>query len=147
MKKYLLYLFTLLTVVSCEGPMGPPGPQGSANWNVINMYVTPAMWEPFYDSNNLFLYYRCIADVPELTQYIYNNGLCIVYRKVIDGNVEVQEPLAKIIYNEEGDGYLWEQSVVYDFSPGEIAFYVQSSDFGDESLTPPRMDFRVVLMW
>ena len=65
----------------------------------------------------------------------------------MDGSVEVQEPLTKIIYNEEADGFLWQQAIVYDFSPGEIAFYVQSSDFGDENNRPPRMDFRVVLMW
>ena len=153
MKKIFLSLFALLIIASCEGPMGPPGrqgpegPAGSANWKVVNLYVSPSMWEPIYDSNRLFLYYRCIADVPELTKFIYDEGLCIVYRKAIDGNIEVQEPLTKIIYNEEADGFLWQHAIVYDFSPGEIAFYVQSSDFGDESNRPPRMDFRIVLMW
>jgi len=157
MKKYILSLFALLAIISCEGPMGPRGPQGppgpagedgyGINWSVVNLYIAPNMWKAFYDNNGLFLYWRCIADVPELTKFIYDEGLCIVYRKTMDGKVEVQEPLTKIVFNEEANGYLWQQAIVYDFSPGEVAFYVQSSDFGDENNRPPRMDFRIVMIW
>jgi hypothetical protein len=152
MKKFFLFLIVSLFMFSCEGPEGPRGPKGesvdpSAYWDVIPLTVYSHQWVPVFDANNLFLHYKCILDLPELTEYIFNNGMCIVTIKLVDENdFLVQQPLPYVLYGDYADGTLWEQTVDYDYSSGSIGFYVKYDDF-NENVRPETMDFRVTLLW
>ena len=157
------YIFSLLAVVlffaSCEGPMGPRGPQGSQgegmNWEIIDLTATPSGWERVYDRNGLFLEYRCIFDLPEMSEFVYDKGAYLTYVRLPEGNSEIQQILPVTIDNEY-NGYFWQRTIecnyMYEFERGmvksTIAIVVRDSDFneGAENL-PGRMNFRVVLMW
>ena len=165
MKNLISLLAVILLLASCEGPMGPRGPQGpqgkpgepgeGVSWDIIPLTVRPGDWVKIYDNNNLFLYYQCIIDLPEMDEFVYDKGLYITYIRLPEGNNEVQRILPYTFYNET-DGQLWQRTIdcdyMYQFSGGKvkstIALYVKDSDFYDGNANRPgRMDFRVVLMW
>jgi len=160
--KKIIFLFAAVALLlsSCEGPRGPMGPQGpqgeGMNWEIINLTVNQSSWESFHDQNGLFLHYRCILDLPELDEFIYDKGTYITYIRRPEGNNEVQQLLPVTYYNEDEDGYLWERTVDCDYMyervngrvKSSIAIYVKDNDFYEGSENRPgRMNFRVVLMW
>ena len=159
--KKIIFLFATIALLlsSCEGPrgpMGPQGPQGEMNWEIIDLTVNPSSWEPFYDSNKLFLHYRCILDLPELDEFIYDKGTYITYIRHSEGNNEVQELLPAISNHENEFGDLWTRTINCDYMykrtggtiKSSIAIYVKDNDFYEGSENRPgKMKFRVVLMW
>ena len=136
MKKICLFLVIASMFVSCQQEEDP-----AVLWKVINLEVKQADWSADTDANGLNRYYFCGFDMPEITPYVYAQGLVQVYN-VRDN---VQQVLPCVRHYENTAGHTWTQTVDADFSTGNMIIYVTNSDFLGG--TPPAMSFRVVLMW
>jgi hypothetical protein len=134
MKKLFLLFALIPLLISCDNDQ-------DTSWNVVNVSVSQANWIPHVDGEGLNLYYSCTLAMPEITSFIYEQGLVQVYYLVSGA----QEVLPYVRHYENLAGARWTQTVDYDYSVGSMTVYVTSSDFFEE--LPSAMDFRVVLMW
>jgi hypothetical protein len=157
MKRVLILLITALTLSSCQGPAGrdgldgKDGKDGSVNWFISNVTVNSTQWQLVSDGgqNALNSYFRAEVSIPELTEFVYENGnvFCYMFQNV-DG-VEVQTLLPFTVPYGESNGeleYLWTETYACDFAVGSVVFYVNYSDFFTEK-RPPSTSFRIVLNW
>jgi len=136
MKKILLLFVIVSMFVSCQKETST-----DTKWNVVNFGINQANWIKNFDVDGLNPFYSCLVDMPEITSYIYSQGLVQIYC-VLDG---AQQVLPYVRHYENIDGFKWTQTIDADFAAGSIKVYVTDSDFmGD---VPPAMDFRVVLLW
>ena len=143
MRKILYFLFALLIITSCEGPMGPPGPQGDdaiANWKIIDIDIPK--WE--LDETGTFFYAH--ISVPELTDFIYTDGVVMAYHETVSNNGNYKTPLPYTRYNQETDGYLWSELLDFTFNPGWVTFYSNPSDFFT-GIKPDPVYLTLALIW
>jgi len=110
-------------------------------WNVVNFGINQADWSKSVDVDGLNPFYSCLINMPEITSYIYSQGLVQIYY-VLDG---AQQVLPYVRHYEDALGNKWTQTIDADFTAGSIKVYVTDSDFNGG--VPPAMDFRVVLLW
>jgi hypothetical protein len=174
MKKLLFILASTLILAACEGPMGPPGPQGlpgapgqngqdgrdgqngyngkdgeGTNWTRRKITINPDSWTVMNgnpgDLNTFFF-----ASVPwnELTQYIYDNGSVVAYIENYDG---VKNGMPFVLHRGEkddnGNDILWTETYDFDFSPGELGFYLTYSDFSTRIRPDKPVDFYIIMFW
>jgi len=137
MKKILLLFVIVSMFVSCQKETTV----SDTKWNVVNFGINQTNWVRSVDSEGLNPYYSCLIDMPEITPYIYNQGIVQIYI-VFDG---VQQVLPFVRHNEDIDGAQWTQTIDADFAAGSIEVKVIDSDFSGSK--PSAMDFRVVLLW
>ncbi len=81
-----------------------------------------------------------------LTQYVYNYGSGIAYIQTDNG---VKNGMPFVLHKGEASAdreFLWTQTYDFDFTPGEIGFYVTYSDFST-AIRPGAETFHVVLFW
>ncbi|MGF7141088.1 hypothetical protein [Roseimarinus sediminis] len=77
--KWILILASALFVASCTGPAGMDGIDGRdgrdgiANVGAAIYDVDPSSWTGNIDG------FTCVLDVPEISQYVYENGAVLVY--------------------------------------------------------------------
>jgi len=139
MKKICLFLVIAASMfISCQQEEEE---DPAVFWKVINLEVKQADWSVGTDADGLNRCYLCGVDMPEITPYIYTQGVVQVYN-VRDN---VQQVLPCVRHYEDTAGNLWTQTIDADFSTGNMIIYVTNSDF--QGGTPPAMSFRVVLMW
>ncbi|MGV8094530.1 MAG: hypothetical protein AB2L24_21970 [Mangrovibacterium sp.] len=142
MKKLILFLFTAVLAASCEGPAGPMGPPGEgANWEVTDFNITS--WDRDAQGGFFFKHYT----FHQLDDFIYNDGIVIAY---IEFNGAYQTPLPYTRYREEvigGEAYRWSELIDFEYTVGEITFYLTPSDFDTVAETPAPARIRVVLLW
>ena len=110
-------------------------------WDVVNFGISQSNWIKSVDNQGLNPFYSCLIDMPEITPFIYSQGLVQIYY-VMDG---AQQVLPYVRHYEDSLGNQWTQTIDADFTTGTIKVYVTDSDFN--GATPPAMDFRVVLLW
>lgn len=159
MKRIARYSLIIIAaaLTACIGPQGPQGPQGeqgepgiSTQWEVINLTVPTDDWELVSSTDGTNPYYRAKFDVPELDDFIYDQGLTKCYIEFNRGtNNAYQQELPYVRHFEayENDQQIiWTQTVDYDFGIGFVNVYVTFSDFFVDE-RPETMDFRLVLMW
>jgi len=146
MRKAILLFFVAVLAAACEGPMGPPGRDGepgldgaNTNWKIIDIDVLSRQWQVDIDANGNRFYFAQF-NVPELTQFIYDNGTVLAYYE-LNG---VQQPLPYTRHNGD-NGYYWTRTIDFEFTTKSMTFYVTDSDFADDP--PPTIYFRVVLLW
>ena len=157
-------IFSLLTLAvilfaSCEGPAGRDGRDGVdgfVNFNIIDLEVNSNQWQfSNLDNNNFF---TASFDMPEIDQYIYDNGLVQVYREYETGTsraVQLLLPSTRHIeypyYDEEGNEWwgFYTETTDYEYGVGRLNIFYTASDFDYEInyYTPDFMHFRVVIMW
>ncbi len=145
--KNTIYFFSLITILSltaCEGPMGPPGQDGQDGWaNIYVQYYTIKSWT--LSENGTFFY--ADVDCPQLTKFVYDDGVTMAYIATKENNILVQNPLPWDLYrSNDANEIFWTETISFDITQGHVRFYYEPSDFVTET-TPPQCEFKVVLMW
>ncbi|MGI6047139.1 MAG: hypothetical protein ACOYEG_03910 [Petrimonas sp.] len=120
-------------------------------WKIINITAKKADWKWIEKVGR----YEAIYDLPELTEFIYENGAAIGYVFLGTQNVdEVQKPLPFVhTYSEtdeEGNTVFYTETISCDFAlgtPSTVAFFIQASDLFRADQYLADYNFRVVLIW
>ena len=150
-----LLLLTMLIGYSCSDD--DPVQQIDFNetqWEVVPISIKKADWTWYEDTRR----YEAIVDLPELTKFIYENGVQFGY--VFTGEQGVDERQIMLphlfTYYEEVDpdgnpDLVYTETISCDFklgSPSTVTFYIQTSDLFpiNEDFVIDR-NFRVVLVW
>ena len=144
MKKLIFLLIIPFFALACEGPMGPPG---YANLWVNYYTVESNRWilDGNPDAYGSYYYYR--INIPQLTDYVYDDGSVVVY---LDYSDDVQAILPSTVNHGKdvnGYDYLWEERFDCEISPGYIDVLVTRSDFRTKDNRPDTYRFKVVLSW
>ncbi len=155
MKKLLLFMLAALTLVSCEGPQGRPGQDGFVNFKIIDLQINQSEWTYSNVADNN--YYIATFDMPEITPYIYNNGVVQVYREYNTGsNNAIQTLLPQTRHNEYFDATAnawgtFTETVDYEYGVEFMSIVYTASDFAytdnPANFRPDAMHFRVVIQW
>ncbi len=154
MKKLLLLLVAACTLTGCyiEGPAGPPGRDGFVNFKIIDLQINSSEWGYSGEANNNYFY--ATFDMPEITPYIYNNGLVQVYREYNTGTTNAtQILLPQTRHNEtqiNDNWFFFTETIDYEYSVGSVSIFYTVDDFDYEintSFVPEDMHFRAVIMW
>lgn len=153
MKKLLFCLSIVWISFACEGPegpMGPAGPQGrpgqGANWYTTAITVHADEWILKGNPGDLNSYFCVYKPLDRLTDYVYRYGSVIAYIETDNG---VKNGMPFVLHQGEQSGnseFLWTQTYDFDFTTGEIGFYVTYSDFST-AIRPGTETFHVVMFW
>jgi hypothetical protein len=117
---------------------------------VDNINVRPDDWRmALLDDGRLDHYYFDV-DLPELDDYLIDNGLYYTYWKYEESQRWVQEGEGAVMYksfvDEKGKTVYYSESITCDYSLGKMRINFRTSDFWDvkpsETLT-----FRFVVLW
>jgi hypothetical protein len=149
MKKALFLLLFIPFLISCEQE-----PEAT-NWSIVNVSIQASDWteEWTVDANNNITnrFYYCTIAMPEISNFIYTQGLVQAYytwQNPLHTSDKYQQLLPCVRHYEEIQNntlFRWTTTTDYTYTPGYLTFYVTNSDFAQ--ITPPAMDFRIVLMW
>jgi len=121
-------------------------------WEIINITVNVNDWEWNAD----FAQWEAIYNLPELDEFIYENGAQLGYVFIGQQGVnEVQKLLPYVDTYYAGDDengipiYFTETiSVDYQFgNPSTVAFYIKDSQLAQDDGAPQLYNFRIVLIW
>jgi len=98
-------------------------------------------WRIGTDDSGDYFYYE--FNEPNLTQYIYENGVMQAFLLMNEGNLT---PLPFNDYWVNGD-YMWTEQVTCELKPGLVTFILKYSDHITDE--PPHYDytFRVRFLW
>ncbi len=156
MKKLLYILTTAALFIACEGPQGPVGPKGqdgkdgkdgeSANWYSTSITVHQNEWILNGNPGDLNSYFYAYKPLSQLTDYIYERGSVIAYIETEEG---IKNGMPFVLHLGEQSGeydFLWTQTYDFDFTSGEVGFYVTYSDFST-SIRPSTETFHIVMFW
>lgn len=136
MKKLLLLVAVALMAASCEKTE-----EHAPRRTIIDFVVQANHWIPASDNTGASWFYYT-ADFPEMTNYLYDNGITAAYIE-IDG---VQEPLPSP-FPVDDNGTLYQNYITYKYAPGEITFFYTNSDFMYQPNEPGTMRFRVITLY
>lgn len=147
-----LLLVTLLVGYSCsdDGPVQQID-FNETQWEVVPITINRADW--IWD--NVAERYEAVVNLPEMTKFIYENGIQLGYVFIGQQGVdEVQKllPFVHTYWEDDGQGndILYTETISIDFmlgSPSTAAFYIQASDLGRDDSILANYNFRVVLIW
>ena len=120
-------------------------------WKIVNFTVKKSDWEWFDDVSR----YEVTYDLPELTEFIYENGIQLGYVYIGEqGKDEVQKilPFVHTYWekNDNGDDVMYTETISCDFmygKPSSVAFFIQASDLFRNDDILGDYNFRVVLVW
>ena len=107
-----------------------------------NYTVKQADWHIGTDDDSGAYFYYEFRE-PNLTQYIYNNGIMIAYLLMNDGNLT---PLPFNDYWADGN-YMWTEQTTVEFRPGYVTFILKYSDHETDIAPYYDYTFRVRFMW
>lgn len=151
--KRIIFTAAILAVLftSCEGPMGPAGP--GTSWQVINLAVGADDWTYSNVANNNY-YYAVFDNIPELSSFVYDEGLVQCYIEFNAGTSTASQQLLpyvrhhEVYVESESQWATYTQTIDYEYGQGGLTLYVTNSDFVYDAIsTPGAMNFRLVLMW
>lgn len=106
-------------------------PEVTSDWVSISVKATDWEWveENYFEENNLVEgYYIAIKSVPQLTNYIYNNGVITAYTAFDDGTMTALPFLKTYGYGPADDRGYYTEYISFDFYVGEIVFVLEVSD-------------------
>jgi hypothetical protein len=125
-------------------------------WSIVNITVRKSDWQ--WDDD--VKYYFAICDLPELTEFIYENGANIGYLFLGEQNYsEVQKllPYVHTYYETNDNGevtYIYTYTISYDVQykvngvvDPIVAFFIQPSDVYRDDRYVFDYNFRIVLIW
>ena len=94
------------------------------------------------DDDDSGIYYYCGFEEPELTEYIYENGIMQAFLLMNGGNLS---PLPFDDFWMDGN-YHWTEQVTCEFRPGYIRFILK---YSDHATAAPYYEytFRVRFLW
>lgn len=126
-------------------------------WEIIQVQVKASDWEWVYiDGHPDKGHWRAVADLPELTEFIFEKGAALGYVFLGEPGVdEVQKPLPYVQSHYDGDDefgnpVFFTETISCDFqygNPSTVAFYIEANDLFEDSAAPNNYYFRVVLIW
>lgn len=120
--------------------------KAATSWEIINYNIKQGDWEWKEGSSQ----YEVIAELPELTEFIYENGAIIGYVFLgQQGKDEVQK-LLPYINTYTDDGQTFTETISFDVQlddPSTVAFFIKSSDLFKDPEAPQNYNFRIVLIW
>ena len=117
-------------------------------WEIVNIQVKKNDWK----WNDKAEQWEAFEDLPELTEFIYENGAALGYIFLgTQGVDEVQKLLPYVNTYSDFDGSnTFTETISCDFqlgNPSTVGFFIEASDlFYDES-APLDYFFRIVLIW
>ena len=115
-------------------------------WEIVPITVKKTDWEWFDDEKR----YEAVYDLPELTEFIYEDGAQIGYVFIGEQGVnEVQKMLPFVKSYGSGVGS-YTETISCDYqlgSPSTVAFYMQASDLKEHEEFLGDYNFRIVLVW
>jgi hypothetical protein len=79
MKKFGLLAALFVLMLSCTIEDTP-----DTSWKVINVEIRSSDWVADTDDDGINLYYSCRVNMPELSSFIYQNGMVQAYYKTTD---------------------------------------------------------------
>ena len=123
-------------------------------WEIVNVKVEKKSWKWYEDTKR----YEAVVDLPELSEFIYEDGIQLGY--VFIGEQNVNEKQIMLPYNftyyEDVDNeglpiLVYTETISCDFqlgSPSNVTFNIQTSDLYpiNEDFVIDRY-FRIVLVW
>lgn len=121
-------------------------------WDIVNVNVKKGDWK----WNTDFEHWEAFADLPELTEFIYENGAALGYVFLgTQGKDEVQKllPYVNTYYDGNdinGNPVFFTETISCDFhlgSPSTVGFFIKASDLYDDPNAPQNYNFRIVLIW
>ncbi len=125
----------------------------ATGWKILNYNVKKEDWV----WNDKAAQYEVVADIPELTKFIYEEGAAIGYVFIgTQGDDEVQKILPYVnTYsgkNDDGQTVYFTETISCDFQfkdggKSTVAFFIKSSDLFKDPDAPQNYSFRVVLIW
>lgn len=160
MKKLLLLMAAAMLMTSCivsgrDGKDGKDGKDGiGITRHIVDVPVHSNQWS-YTNATDNNLYYAQV-NLPELTQYAYDNGNVQVYMVSKDNNgKEIQTMLPSVRHYEyTNDGGLtyfsYTQTTDYDYWVGGMEFHITYSDFQynpSDLNEPGDRTFRIVITY
>lgn len=122
-------------------------------WDIVQIQVKESAWT----WNELEEQWEAIAELPELTEFIYENGATIGYVYIgTQGVDEVQKLLPYVNTYYAGDDevsglpIIFTETISCDYqlgSPSTVRFTIKASDLYDDPDAPQNYYFRIVLIW
>lgn len=121
-------------------------------WEIVNIPVKEKDWEWNEDNSQ----WEVFADLPELTEFIYEKGAALGFIFLgTQGKDEVQKPMpySNSYYDgkdDAGNDIKFTETISCDFQlgkPSTVGFFIQSSDLFKDDNAPNNYNFRVVLIW
>ena len=113
-------------------------------WQVINVEIKSSDWEWF--ENEVEEYHFVDVDLPELKDYIFDEGAALAYYK-FNNDRKTTLPYVKTIYDNQGVPFIETYSCDFRLgSPSTVRFYFEASDVVIYDKLPSA-DFQVVLIY
>jgi hypothetical protein len=125
-------------------------------WKIVNIAIKKGDWQWDDDVKHYFV----VCDLPELTEFIYENGANIGYLFLGEQNYsEVQKllPYVHTYYETNDNGevtYTYTETISYDIQykvegvvKPSVAFFIQPSDVYRDDQFVFDYNFRIVLIW
>lgn len=116
-------------------------------WDIVNVMVKENDWHWNEKSGQ----WQVVANLPELTEFIYESGAALGYLFLGNGSDEVQVPLPYVnTYYDDNNDVIFTETISCDFQlgkPSTAGFYIKASDLAKDDYAPNNYTFRVVLIW
>lgn len=120
--------------------------KAATGWKIVNFTIRKEDWK----WNDNAAQYEAIAELPELTEFIYEEGATIGYVFLGEqGKDEVQKMLPYVnTYSIDNETFT--ETISFDIqlgNPSTVAFFIKSSDLFKDPDAPQNYNFRIVLIW
>lgn len=123
----------------------------NGQWQIVSVEIKGSDWV-WYESavegeREGEGYYHASVDLPELTEYIFDEGAVIAYHK-FDNNSKTALPFVKT--REGTNGLTYTETYSCDFvlgNPSQATFYLEASDLGRYDNNPLSALFQVILIY
>lgn len=117
----------------------------NGQWQIIPIDIAGSDWQWF--ENDYERYYFAIVDLPELTDYIFDDGAAHAYY-YFDENRKTALPYVKTIIADNGIPFTETYSCDFELgNPSTVTFYLEASDGGKYEGYPPAARFTVLLIY
>lgn len=117
----------------------------NGQWQVIPVNILSTDWQWYEDEYEG--YYFATVDLPELTDYIFDDGATHAYYYFND-NSKTALPYVKTIKGDQGVPFTETYSCDFNLGdPSTVTFYLEASDAGRYNGNPPAAIFKVLLIY
>ncbi|MDD2314905.1 MAG: hypothetical protein WCR50_07610 [Proteiniphilum sp.] len=117
----------------------------NGQWQVIPVTINSADWEWFENDDEA--YYSATVNLPELKDYIFDEGAALAYYK-FNNNSKTALPYVKTL--KDGSGIPYTETYSCDFvlgNPSTATFYLEASDAARSLGNPPSASFQIILIY
>lgn len=117
----------------------------NGQWQIVPVEIAGGDWQVF--ENEFESYHWVTVELPELTDYIFDEGLVHAYYK-FDNNAKTGLPYVKTTVGNDGIPYT--ETYSCDFvlgNPSTATFHLEASDAGLYDGNPPAASFQIILIW